>query len=121
MSLNSWPDIPGPLFGPTCVPTTPVLRTDMDSGRARQRLRFTQTMWTYSVSMFHTDAEYATFLNWWKTAIHQGADWFTLTLMGPSGVFTANARFVNGVFKYQQRDGGWSISASIEIDQALPE
>lgn len=119
--MSSWPDVPGPLFGPTGVPTVPVLRTDMDSGKPRQRLRFTQTIWTYSVSMFHTDSEFSTFLTWWRTTIHQGADWFSITLMGPSGVYTATARFVDGTFKYQQRDGGWALSASLELDRALQE
>jgi len=119
--MSTWPDVPGPLFGPNGIPTVPVIRTDMDSGRPRQRLRFTQTLWTYSVTMFHTDNEYSTFLSWWKNTIHLGADWFTITLMGPSGTFTTSARFVGGSFKYQQRDGGWSISASIELDRDLPE
>lgn len=119
--MSTWPDIPGPLFGPSVTPTVPVIRTEMDSGRPRQRMRYTQTIWTYTTKWFLTDPDLTTFLTWWRDTIHMGADWFSITLVGPSGEFTANARFVGGVYSINQANGGWSMSANIELDRSLPQ
>lgn len=119
--MSAWPGIPGPLFGPQIAPSTTVIRTEMDGGRPRQRQRFTQALWTYSVSLFLKDSEHSTFLTWWGNTIHQGADWFTISLKGPNGAFTSNARIVAGQFDERQADGGWALSMKLELDRPLPK
>lgn len=120
--MSAWPNIPGPLFGPMISSTPSVVRTQMDGGRPRQRQRFTQALWTYNTTVALTkDADLTTFLNWWSATIHQGADWFTLSLKGPSGAFTGTARIVGGAFEHRQIDGGWQITMNIELDRPLPQ
>lgn len=119
--MTTWPAIRGPLVSPKIAPVASVIRTDLDAGPSRQRMRFASAIWVYSAQFLFTDAEFSTFLTYWSTSLHKGADWFTLPLSGPTGDFSATARFVGGTFQATPIDGGTRVNASIEVDREIPQ
>lgn len=55
------------------------IRTDFDSGYARQRQRFTATPQYRTVQWLLTAAQMATFKNFFYNTIGLGANWFEMT------------------------------------------
>lgn len=52
------------------------IRSDMDTGPAKQRPRFTATTKQYDASVIMTGAQLATFATFYETTLGQGADAF---------------------------------------------
>ncbi|GHC19515.1 hypothetical protein [Aidingimonas halophila] len=95
---------------------SPLLRTELASGRARQRRRFTSVPTTVSVSWVLSEVEAQLFEGWFRYAISDGAAWFNVTIKTPVGLKPYVARFAG---MYDGPDllgiGHWRISAELEI------
>lgn len=94
-----YPDeyLPMPLMdGYGFKPISPLLRTEMTSGRARQRRRYTSTPTHASVKwIFQTDALAQVFEAFFRDALKDGQSWFYLRLQTPIGVKPYKARFID--------------------------
>lgn len=77
-------------------PVSPLLRTDMTSGRARQRRRFTSTPTQANVTWFmETDVQGMIFEGWYRDTINDGASWFLMRLQTPVGISLYKCRFTD--------------------------
>ena len=118
MTLAVWPEqLPLPeQSGYAIQHVSPLQRTTMVSGRARQRRVYTSVPSNVSVQWFLTEQQAQFFETWFRYAITDGADWFLLPLKTP--MFTGNyeCRFT-GIYEgpvliaYDK----WTVSATIEI------
>lgn len=95
---------------------SPLARTDMESGRARQRRRFTSVPSTASVSWYFNDPQAAAFEAWFRDSINDGADWFNCNLKSPVGEKPYACRFTD-MYKGPEVIGArhWKITATLEI------
>lgn len=97
----------------------PFVRTEMQSGRARQRRSFTSVPSMVQVSwIFETDGEAQLFEGWFRDDLgaKDGANWFDMPLQTPLGTFNYDCRFAE-MYQGPTLVGGdmWQISARLEI------
>ncbi|CNH64813.1 Uncharacterised protein [Yersinia intermedia] len=96
---------------------SPILRTQMTSGRARQRRLYTSVPTQASVSwIFKTDAESQLFEAWFRDAINDGVAWFFMKLQTPLGVEAYKCRFIDiyeGPILVAPKY--WRFSATLEL------
>lgn len=122
----NWPDkLPLPTFeGYGLEPLDPIQRTEMESGTARQRRRFTKTPARIPARWRFTQWEFGIFESWVKWKAQEGAEWFGITLLGGLGMAAHEARFVGqGKSPYQAspRRGGpqegvrWIVTSTLEV------
>lgn len=97
------------------------LRTQMTTGRFRQRNRFSQELRTMPVSWKLTDFEFGMFQSWHLHKLNGGNDWFNINLpLGGDGLESAVARFIEGKYAYKYTDfNEWTINGSLECEDAL--
>lgn len=121
--MENWPTsiLPDPTVDLSGESTTLMGRTDMDSGRTRQRQRTSRVGRTYPVSWEFDDYQYGMFQSWVKWKLHNGADPFLIDLpTGGEGMKTVTARLVNG--KYSDKYVpvmNWKVTATLEVDDPL--
>lgn len=94
-------------------PVNQILRTEMTSGRARQRKRFTRTPSLANFSWVLNSVEARTFESW---ADGVGAEWFEMDVIMPIGWVTQLCRFT-ATPQGPKRFGNvhWSYSATVEL------
>lgn len=118
MALVSWPEqLPPPeQSGYAIQHVSPLQRTEMVSGRARQRRVYTSVPSMVAVQFFCTELQAQVFELFFRFGITDGADWFLCTLKTPLGLMPYECRF-NGIY-----DGPtliafdkWTFSGTIEI------
>lgn len=105
-------------------PISPLLRTEMTSGRSRQRRRYTSTPTEASVSwIFITDAQAQVFEAWFRDALNDGAAWFYMKLQTPVGVKFYKSRFIDiYVGPTLVSPKYWQYSATLELwERPLPQ
>lgn len=87
MATVDYPDgLPTPArAGYAIQHTSPFMRTEMTTGRARQRRTFTSVPSTAQLSWLLTNAQAQVFEAWFRDSITDGADWFNITLTTPVG------------------------------------
>lgn len=120
MSLVSWPtQLPLPeQSGYAIQHVSPLQRTQMVSGRARQRRVYTSVPSNVSVQWFLTEQQALLFEAFFRYAITDGADWFLLPLKTPMFTGDYECRFT-GIYEgpvliaYDK----WTVSATIEIKE----
>lgn len=102
-------------------PQDGVARTDMDSGPARQRRRWTTTPTDFPVTWKVTRAQLALFEAWYYHHAAEGAAWFNITLLSGTGLNLHEARFV-GKYKAAPWNGSddanaewWRVTTKLEI------
>ena len=120
MTLAVWPEqLPLPeQSGYAIQHVSPLQRTEMVSGRARQRRIYTSVPSMVAVQWFLTEQQAQLFEAFFRYSITDGADWFLLPLKTP--MFTGNyeCRFT-GIYEgpvliaYDK----WTVSATIEIKE----
>lgn len=71
-----------------------ILRTTMADGYARQRLINQGAPDIVNVNICLNEAEYRTFLTWYKSEIHSGQDWFVMPLLATEGDQTIQWKYV---------------------------
>lgn len=91
----TWPDVlPAPTFTDYALePQDPIVRTSMEQGAARQRLRFTNVPTDEPVRWRFSAWQFAIFEAWIKHYAAFGAAWFEIDLLGGLGLTTHEARF----------------------------
>ncbi len=77
-------------------PVSPLLRTEMTSGRARQRRQYISTPTQATVKWtFKTDSESQLFEAWFRDALTDGVAWFNMKLHTPRGLEFYKCRFTD--------------------------
>jgi len=77
-------------------PVSPLKRTELITGRARQRRAYTSTPTQASIDWFmETDAQAMLFEAWYHETITDGVDWFYMRLQTPLGVEFYKCRFTD--------------------------
>lgn len=94
--------------------TNQIVRTEMQSGRARQRVRFTSVPSFVSLRWIFTTPQAQLFDAWASDVARAG--WFTLKLRSPIGLTEHQARFVESpqgpaLFGLDR----WSYTARVEL------
>ena len=82
-----------------------IIRTAMSDGYVRQRIVNQGAPDSLNVSITMTEADYRTFLKWYKGDIHSGQDWFIMPLLSTEGDQSLQ-------WKYVRIQGG-EISANL--------
>lgn len=117
MQITWPPTLPLPTVqGYAVQPEDAILRTEMEAGLARQRRRFTNVPTKVSVRWIMRRDQYAIFEGWYRWHAKEGANWFTITLLGGMGLQEQEARFVRQ-FSARLIAGGmlWEIASELEI------
>ena len=120
MPLVSWPtQLPLPeQSGYAIQHVSPLQRTTMVSGRARQRRVYTSVPSNVAVQWFLTEQQAQLFEAFFRYSITDGADWFLLPLKTPMFTGEYECRFT-GIYEgpvlvaYDK----WTVSATIEIKE----
>ena len=111
--------LPGVLLDSYGIQTVePMQRTQMDSGRARQRRRFTNVPQMVTVGWVFTQQEAALFEAWHRWELKDGAEWFEIELSTPYGYQPYLCRFTRiyqGGKPFAVID--WTHSAELEIKE----
>lgn len=122
--MELWPALlPAPTVAFSGSTESSVARTQMESGRFRQRPRFTSELRTYRASWELSDFQFGFFQAWFLRKLSNGADKFTINLpTGGEGMAKAvNASFVEGKYNYSHNRGAvlwWTVSATLEVEEA---
>lgn len=90
----------------------PVLSTDMDAGPVKKRLRYTFVPEQFSITLTMTKAQFETFVTFFKSTIHFGADVFSWN--HPVTQAVANCRFTS-VYSAVPHGLDFKVSISMEI------
>lgn len=94
--------------------TNAIRRTEMDSGRARQRVEFDDTPAMGNMRFIFTQAE-ASLFEYWAARIVK-ASWFTMTLLTPLGFGEHEVRFTETPTGGELRGKfHWAFSAKVEL------
>lgn len=97
-------------------PVDPMLRTPMESGRARQRVNFDFTPEHPSFKLNFSRNEAAFFRGWYARALNNGVEWFVMKLLLPEGFKDYECRFVGKPAETQLvQVSRWEISATVEL------
>ena len=120
MPLVSWPtQLPLPeQSGYAIQHVSPLQRTTMVSGRARQRRVYTSVPSNVAVQWFLTEQQAQLFEAFFRYSIMDGADWFLLPLKTPMFTGDYECRFT-GIYEGPTLTAfnRWTISATIEIKE----
>src|SRR5690606_31525944 len=103
--------------GRTYQLVNPMVRSELDSGRARQRRRFTSVPEGAQVAWLFSSLEARAFISWFRDVLTDGVLWFEMPLDHPAlGLTDYTCRFT-GVYKGPSRVGPdlWSITAELEL------
>lgn len=118
MTLVSWPEqLPLPeQSGYAIQHASPLQRTEMVSGRARQRRVYTSVPSMVAVQFFCTEVQAQVFELFFRFGISDGADWFLCTLKTPLGLKPYECRF-NGIYEgpVLTSFNKWTFSGTLEI------
>lgn len=103
---------------------SPLMRTQMQSGRAVQRRRYGFVPEGAKIQWLFSDLQGQAFEAWWRDQLIDGSLWFECPLDTPLGYFNYTARFTD-VYTGPSRVGPnlWSYSAELELREraVLPE
>lgn len=120
MSLVSWPtQLPLPeQSGYAIQHVSPLQRTTMVSGRARQRRVYTSVPSNVAVQWFLTEQQAQLFEAFFRYGIADGADWFLLPLKTPMFTGDYECRFT-GIYEGPTLTtfNKWTVSATIETKE----
>jgi len=113
---ESWKP-PRPLASGYAVePVDPVLRTDMEVGSPRTRLRTSADLDHVTLSWIFQAAEMEAFRNWYRVDIARGSAWFDLEIdLGNGGLETHACKFVEIWKSTYAGAGKFNVSAKIEV------
>lgn len=97
---------------------SPLMRTDMQSGRAKQRRRYKSTPSEATVIwMFTQEGQAQLFEAWYADMISDGAVWFYMKLRSPLGIQPYKCRFID-IYDGPQlvpNSNFWRFSATLEL------
>lgn len=118
MALASWPSqLPLPeQSGYAIQHISPLQRTSMVSGRARQRRVYTSVPSNVAVQWVFNDQQAQLFELFFRYGIADGADWFFCKLQTPLGIMDYECRFTD-IYEGPTLVSfdAWTVSATLEI------
>ena len=116
-TINYPTQLPPPIQdGYSVQHVSPLLRTQMQSGRARQRRIFTSVPSMVPVSFFFQNAgEAQLFEGFFQHTLKDGAEWFNMPLKTTMGTKSYECRFVDIYGPLEPQNDYWRTSAQIEI------
>lgn len=90
-------------------------RTQMESGRSRQRKRFSTDINTFSAEWNLSNFEYEVFKAFLKHKLNSATDWFYIDLFTGGELKTVKARVANGAYSATEIPVlYWDVSATLE-------
>ena len=94
-------------------PVDPVVRSEMESGPARQRRRFSAYPTRIPVRWSMSDGQFAVFEAFYRNIL-DGQEWFDTDLINGIGRTTYSARFA-GIWRAAKRGARWDVDAVLEV------
>ena len=96
---------------------SPMQRTEMQSGRARQRRRFTSVPTMASVAWIFDDVQAQLFEAWFEDALKSGSEWFDCPLKTPEGGIQNYAARFTDIYQGPALVGKshWKFTAELEL------
>ena len=97
-------------------PVSPIRRTQIVTGRSRQRRAYTSTPTETDISLILDDAQSQIFEGWFRDVLGDGVAWFNFPLLTPIGYKHYVCRFTD-IYQGPTPEGGmyWRYSATIEL------
>lgn len=97
-------------------PTNNLIRTQMETGPAKQRRRFVNVPTEISAEWIFTRAELGIFEKFWKEQLYDGAGWFKLKVVNGAGESECNARFTEPYSASASvREFMWKVNGKVEV------
>ena len=95
---------------------SPLMRTDLETGRARQRRRYTSVPTIVDVSWLMDKAQAQAFESWFRYGLIDGTEWFNAKLRTPMGFEDNYCRFAE-MYSGPELVGieMWRFQAKLEI------
>lgn len=95
---------------------SPFFRSELVSGRSRQRRAFTSVPTMVSANLLLTDQQAQVFEAWFRYEALDGAEWFNASLKTPLGLMPYECRFVE-MYSGPTLTGNslWKFSCKLEI------
>lgn len=120
--MITWPDSLKPSVNYNVSVSTGAIRTKMDSGRIRQRRRFTISMRQIGVTWKLSDFEFGVFQSVYANLLNGGVDWFEINLPLGDGIKPYKCRFVADSYQHKYDNVmWWTVTAKLETeDQPEP-
>ncbi|MEE4464966.1 hypothetical protein V2S84_23080 [Azotobacter chroococcum] len=96
---------------------SPMVRSDLQSGRARQRRRYTSVPTMASVSWLMTDLQARMFEAWFEEVLISGSEWFEMPLKTPLGGLQNFACRFTDIYRGPTLVGVslWRFTAELEL------
>ncbi len=116
-NLSVWPEtLPPPrVEGYILSPRPSLLRTEMETGAARHRLRSLTAHYQVQAEWRFSEFQFAVFDAWWALNTRLGEQWFVLPLAVPLDVHAVEARFLAPWQAELQPARRWRVAAQLEI------
>ena len=116
-NLSVWPEtLPPPrVEGYSLSPRPSLLRTEMETGAARHRLRSLTTHYQVQAEWRFSQDGFAIFDAWWALNTRMGEQWFVLPLAVPLEVQAVEARFLAPWQADLLPANRWRVAAQLEI------
>lgn len=99
-----------------------IIRTAMSDGYVRQRIVNQGAPDSLNVSITMTEADYRTFLTWYKADIRSGQDWFVMPLLATEGDQSIQYKYVriqNGEVNAQLVSTSASVGSIYKLSMTL--
>ena len=119
-AINYPVDLPPPQWASNSYAvTSPNERTSMDSGRARQRKKYSSVPVMRTATWIMTDTQARTFELWYKVTLKEGTEWFNIQMRHPMGFVMMVCR-ISGVYQGPTHWGApsnelWQYGATLEV------
>jgi hypothetical protein len=116
-NLSVWPEtLPPPrVEGYSLSPRPSLLRTEMETGAARHRLRSLTAHYQVQAEWRFSQDGFAIFDAWWTLNTRMGEQWFVLPLAVPLEVQAVEARFLAPWQAELLPAQRWRVAAQLEI------
>jgi hypothetical protein len=116
-NLSVWPEtLPPPrVEGYSLSPRPSLLRTEMETGAARHRLRSLTAHYQVQAEWRFSEFQFAVFDAWWAFNTRLGEQWFVLPLAVPLDVQAVEARFLAPWQAELLPARRWRVAAQLEI------
>lgn len=116
-NLSLWPEtLPPPrVEGYSLSPRPSLLRTEMETGAARHRLRSLTAHYQVQAEWRFSQDGFAIFDAWWALNTRMGEQWFVLPLAVPLEVQAVEARFLAPWQAELLPAQRWRVAAQLEI------